>query len=223
MRNYKKTIIGSAILLVLLLASLLYTKFAPLDFNQLTLITDSKGKVIGRAPFPPSKHFWIGTDRNGKDILLLLLYGAKFTLITASGVALLRVLFGGVFGIFLSLWAPFLKKYFSDFFLIFRYIPSVLIGIILMLPIVGGFTDVAISSIVTYQIIILVFIGFPSVTIFTADLMDELLRTTFVKSSLLMGASKLHIVRKQLMPYIRSYGILFFVQQILAPYRLLCI
>jgi ABC-type dipeptide/oligopeptide/nickel transport system permease subunit len=220
MRNYKKTIIGSAILLLLLLASLLYSNFAPMDFNQLTLITDSKGNVIDRAPFPPSNDFWIGTDRNGKDILLLLLYGAKFTLITAFGVALLRVLLGGIFGIFLSMWAPFLKKYFGDFFLVFRYIPSVLIGIILMLPIVGGFTDVAISSIVTYQMIILVFIGFPSVAIFTSDLMDELLKTTFVKSSFLMGASKFHIVRKQLMPFIRSYGILFFVQQILSTFQI---
>jgi peptide/nickel transport system permease protein len=85
-----------------------------------------------------------------------------------------------------------------------------------MKPIVGDFNDVAVSSIVTYQIIILVFIGFPSVTIFTSDVTDELLKTSFVQTSKLMGAGKIHIVRKQLMPYIRSYGILFSVQQFIS-------
>jgi len=86
----------------------------------------------------------------------------------------------------------------------------------LMIPIVGDFNDVAVSSIVTYQVIILVFIGFPSVTIFASDVTEQLLQTSFVQSSKLMGAGKLHIVRKQLMPYIRSYGILFLVQQFIS-------
>lgn len=68
-----------------------------------------------------------------------------------------------------------------------------------MLPVVGQFSDhVAISSNVTYQIIILVFLGFPSVVVFTSDLMDELLKTSFVKTSFLMGAGKLHVVRRRL-------------------------
>jgi peptide/nickel transport system permease protein len=216
MRRYKKTILGSAILLILLLASLFYPMYGPEDFNKQTLIMDEQGNVTGKAPFPPSKDYWIGTDRNGNDILLLLLYGAKFTLITTFGVALLRVLTGGVFGVFIALWAPFLKKYFSDFFLAFRYLPPILIGIILMIPVVGFFNDVAISSIVTYQIIILVFIGFPSVVLFTADLIEELLNTTFVKCSFLMGASKFHVLHRQLVPYLRSYGVLFTVQQLLS-------
>ncbi|OLS36847.1 ABC transporter permease subunit [Bacillus sp. MRMR6] len=216
MRSYKKTILGSAILLILLLASLFYPMYGPDDFNKQTLIMDEQGNVTGKAPFPPSKDYWIGTDRNGNDILLLLLYGAKFTLITTFGVALLRVLTGSLFGIFIALWAPFLKKYFSDFFLAFRFVPPILIGIILMMPVVGFFNDVAISSIVTYQIIILVFIGFPSVVLFTVDLIEELLKTTFVKSSFLMGASKFHVLRRQLVPYLRFYGVLFTVQQLLS-------
>jgi peptide/nickel transport system permease protein len=173
--------------------------------------------VLGRAPFPPSNAHWLGTNRNGEDLHWLLLYGAKFTLITTFGVALLRVILGGIVGIFMSLWAPFLKSYFKDFFLTFRYIPAILIGIILMSPIVGGYYDhVAISSIVTYQIIILVFIGFPSVVLFASDITGELLKTSFVQSSYLMGASKFHIFKRHLLPYMRSYGVLFTVQQLLS-------
>ncbi|MFF2450076.1 ABC transporter permease subunit [Neobacillus sp. NPDC058068] len=216
MRNYKKTIIGSTLLLLLLLLSILYPYYGPKDFNHQVLVKDDQGAIIGRAPFPPSENHLLGTNRNGEDMHWLLLYGAKFTLITAFGIAVLRVFLGGLFGIFLSLWAPFLKSYFKDFFITFRYIPSILLGIMLMFPIVGGFSDVPISTIVTYQIIILVFIGFPSVTLFASDVTDELVKTSFVQSSYLMGASKLHIVRKHLRPYIGSYGILFTVQQIIS-------
>ncbi|WHY88264.1 ABC transporter permease subunit [Neobacillus novalis] len=216
MRKYKKTIIGSSLLLLLLVMSILYPYYGPKDFNHQVLVKDDQGAVIGRAPFPPSENHLLGTNRNGEDIHWLLLYGAKFTLITAFGVAVLRVLLGGLFGIILSLWAPFLKSYFKDFFLTFRYIPSILLGIILMLPIVGGFSDAPISTIVIYQIMILVFIGFPSVTLFASDVTDELIKTSFVQSSFLMGAGKLHIVRKHLRPYIGSYGILFTVQQIIS-------
>ncbi len=216
MRKYKKTIIGSSLLLLLLFMSILYPYYGPRDFNHQTLVKNEQGKIIDRAPFPPSEKHLLGTNRNGEDMHWLLLYGAKFTLITAFGVAFLRVLLGGIFGVFLSLLAPFLKSFFKDFFLPFRYIPSILIGFILMLPIVGDFNDVAVSSIVTYQIIILVFIGFPSVTLFASDITDELLKTSFVQSSFLMGAGKLHIAKKQLMPYFRSYGVLFTVQQIIS-------
>lgn len=67
----------------------------------------------------------MGTDRNGQDMHLLMLYGAKYTLVTALVVVLLRVVFGGAMGVFLSLYAPYLKKYFKDFFVIFRYIPTI--------------------------------------------------------------------------------------------------
>jgi peptide/nickel transport system permease protein len=220
MRNYKKTLIGSTLLLILLLMSCLYPYYGPIDFNHQVLVKDEHGKIIDRAPFPPSEKHWLGTTRNGEDLHWLLLYGAKFTLITAFGVAVLRVLLGGIFGMFLSLWAPFLKSYFNDFFLSMRYIPSILIAFILMIPIVGAPNDVAITSIVTYQLIILVFIGFPSVTLFASDITDELLKTSFVQSSYLLGAGKLHIVRRQLLPYMRSYGILFTVQQIISTLQI---
>ncbi|MDP4085004.1 MAG: hypothetical protein Q8934_10380 [Bacillota bacterium] len=221
MSKYKKTIIGSTILLLILLASCLYPLYGPTNFNHMNFIEDNHGNVIGKPPFPPSVSHLFGTSRNGEDMFWLLLYGAKFTLITSFTVALLRVLFGGVFGLFLSLWAPFLKSLFKDFFLAFRYIPSLLIAVILMAPIVGNFNDVPIASLVTCQIIILVFLGIPTATLMTVDITDELLKTSFVQSSFLMGASKFHIARRQLLPFICSYSVLFMVQQLLSTLQII--
>lgn len=215
MRTYTKTTIGAAILLLLFLASYLYPLYGPEDFNKKILITDAEGNYIGRAPFPPSSEHILGTDRNGQDMHLLLLNGAKYTLITAFVVAILRVVFGGIIGVFLALYTPYLKKYFKDFFVIFRYIPSTFLGIVLMMPAMGMFEKPS-ASIVSYQILMLVFMGFPAVTIFAAEITDELVKSSFVKSSLLMGASKFHLIRTHLLPYFHSYGILFTFQQLLS-------
>ncbi|NRD80811.1 hypothetical protein HPT25_26135 [Bacillus sp. BRMEA1] len=221
MRRYKKTIIGSTILVFILLASCIYPLYGPADFNHIIFLEDKYGNIISRPPFPPSLSHLFGTSRNGEDMFLLLLYGAKFTLITAFSVALLRVIFGGVIGLFMALWAPFLKSYFKDFFLIFRYIPSIFIAITLMTPIVGRINDVPIAALVTCQIIILVFLGIPGATLMTVDITDELLKTSFVQSSFLMGASKLHVARRQLLPYFRSYSVLFIVQQLISTMQII--
>lgn len=219
MRQYKKTMIGVVLLLLLFLASYLYPLYGPMDFNKQILVSDEKGNILGRAPFPPSFEHIMGTDRNGQDMHLLLLYGAKYTLVTALVVALLRVIIGGAMGVFLSIYAPFLKKYFKDFFVVFRYIPTIFLGIVLMLPVNGTF-ERPMSSVVAYQILMLVFLGFPSVTIFASEITDQLVRTSFVKSSYLMGASKFHVIRKHLIPYFRSYGVLFTFQQLLSALQI---
>ena len=221
MRKYRKTLIGAAILLVIFLASCLYPFYGPLDFRHMDFIEDKAGNILGRPPYPPSLSHIFGTSRNGEDMFLLLLYGAKFTLLIAFSTAVLRVLAGGFFGLFLALWAPFLTSFFKDFFLAFRYIPSILIAIILMAPIVGSFNDVPMFSLIFCQLMILVFLGFPSTVITTVDLTNELLQTSFIQSSFLMGASKLHVVKRQLLPYLRSYGLLLFVQQLLSTLQII--
>ncbi|WP_042454321.1 DUF4352 domain-containing protein [Neobacillus dielmonensis] len=219
MISYKKTTIGAVLLLLLFLASYLYPFYGPADFNKGILAYDENHNVIGKAPFSPSSEHILGTDRNGQDMHLLLLYGAKYTLMAAVTVALLRAILGGVAGVFLTLYTPCLKKYFKDFFIIFRYIPSIFLCLILMGPVVGSF-EKPLDSVVVFQIIILVFMGFPTVAIFTSELTDELMGQSFIKSSFLMGANKFQVLRTHLLPYFKSYGILLVFQQLLSTLQL---
>ncbi|MFZ7947067.1 MULTISPECIES: ABC transporter permease [Bacillaceae] len=213
MRKYKMTIAGSMIILGILISSCLYPFYGPADYEKEIFKYDGKGGLIGRAPFPPSLHHIFGTNPNGEDMFLIVLDGAKYTIITAFIVTFLRLLLGVVIGILLSFSHPNIKTYFKDLFIGFRYIPSIIIALLLMTPVTVQYTGIGIWSIITYQIFILGIVAFPAVVLTTADMVDELKKQTFIKSSYLMGATHLHIVRKHLFPYVRSYGLLMGVQQ----------
>jgi len=60
-------------------------------------ISYEDGNIIA-PPFPPSAEYLLGTDANGKDILSLILYGARNTLVACTFIAMSRVLIGVVLG-----------------------------------------------------------------------------------------------------------------------------
>ncbi|WP_066308002.1 hypothetical protein [Bacillus sp. FJAT-29814] len=213
MKKYKITIAGSLIILGILIASCLYPFYGPPDYNKEMLRYDGQGDLIGRAPFPPSLGKIFGTNPNGEDMFLVVLDGAKYTILTALIVTFFRLLLGVITGTILSFCHPNIKTYFKDFFIGFRYVPSIIIAILLMLPVTVRYTGIPIGVVITYQIAILFIVAFPSVAVTTADLVEELKKQTFIKSSYLMGANHWFIVRKHLFPYLRSYGPLIGVQQ----------
>jgi len=59
--------------------------------------TDERGEVAS-PPFAPSAEWPLGTDRWGRDMLSLLLYGARNTLIACAFVTMVRVALGTALG-----------------------------------------------------------------------------------------------------------------------------
>jgi peptide/nickel transport system permease protein len=216
MKRYKKTVIGLSIIILIFLISCLYPLFGPEDYNKQPYIRNEQGKVIDRAPFPPSKDHLLGTDRNGQDVFLIVIDGAKYTILTAFIVTIVRVIFGGLIGIIISFWLPKLKVYFNDFFLGFKYVPSTIIALLLMAPVTIRYTGVPFSAIISYQLFVLFLVAFPSIVSTTMDLMDDLKKNTFIQSSYLMGGSHLHVLRKHMKPYLKSFGLLIGIQQMIS-------
>lgn len=216
MKKYKKTLIGSSIIILIFLISCLYPLFGPEDYNKEPYITNDQGKIIERAPFPPSKEHLFGTDRNGQDVLLIVIDGAKFTILTAFIVTLFRVFMGGITGIIISIWLPKLKVYFNDFFLGFKYVPSTIIALLLMAPVTLRYTGVPFIIIFSYQLFVLFLVAFPSIVSTTIDMTDELKKNSFIQSSYLMGGSNFHVLRKHMKPYLKSFGLLVGIQQMIS-------
>ncbi len=61
------------------------------------VITYEAGEIVA-PPFPPSAEYLLGTDTYGKDILSLILYGARNTLVACAFIAMSRVLIGLILG-----------------------------------------------------------------------------------------------------------------------------
>ena len=87
-----------AIIIVGLLAIIVFgPRWAPHDPTAIYEPRMVEGKFV-RPPFPPSSEFPLGTDQQGRDILSLLLVGARRTLTIAFFAVLARVVLGALLG-----------------------------------------------------------------------------------------------------------------------------
>jgi peptide/nickel transport system permease protein len=221
MRLYKRTILGFLILAILLLISMSYPYWGPEDYNEEFFIYNEKGELVSRAPSAPSLDHPLGTDRNGQDMIYVNIYGMQFTIIAAIIITSLRVLSGVAAGVILGLWFPKLKVYFNYFFLGFRYVPVLIIALFLMAPVTQIYTGISVWVVVSYQIGVLTLIAFPSLVTSTAEFIEHLEKQSFVITSNLMGGGRLHILIKHIWPFMKPYGLLMVVQQLLSTLVLL--
>ena len=91
LRN-RNLILGGLLTLVFLGAALLSFLWVPYDVTQMAIANKIK---------PPYAEHWLGTDHYGRDILSMLMVGAR----TSIAVAVLAVGIGMVIGVPLGLWA----------------------------------------------------------------------------------------------------------------------
>ncbi len=125
--------VGALVLLGLLLMVAFGQQLAPYSpFSPTTSLTTESGE-LAFAPFRPSDRFLLGTDAQGRDILTLLLYGARRTLSLAFFAVVARVLLGTVLGA-LSGWFPdsLLDRTLSGLTQVTAAFPSLLLAMVLI-------------------------------------------------------------------------------------------
>ncbi|EEM05728.1 hypothetical protein bmyco0002_18070 [Bacillus pseudomycoides] len=160
-----------------------------------------------------------GSDRFGESIFLQILEGAKFTILFAIAISLLRILFGTCIGILLSLYATKFKRFFQACSEVFYYIPTLFIAFILITPINLVITSNADRlspniSFALYQAIILIFIALPTISLYISSEVDEFMKKDYISSSQLMGASRFHIIKKHLRVLLLDRVFLLFMEHI---------
>jgi len=86
-------------LLIIVLFGPLFVDFDPYITAQAVLPHwDSELKQMIIPPFEPSEEHPFGTDDFGNDLLSLIVYGARVTLVAAAYITLVRVVIGFIFG-----------------------------------------------------------------------------------------------------------------------------
>ncbi len=100
LKRHRLAMVSLYILIAIIIIVVFVPMFVHIDPNKVDL---------AQALQPPSPHHIMGTDDNGRDEFIRLLYGGRISLLVGFAVTL----FSGLLGIFVGLWAGY-KRGFLD-------------------------------------------------------------------------------------------------------------
>ncbi|CAM8639060.1 DppC ABC-type dipeptide/oligopeptide/nickel transport systems, permease components [Comamonadaceae bacterium] len=137
----RKIVLASALLLACVLGvALLFPALSSADPNALS--------ISERLHAPSSTH-WAGTDELGRDVMLRIIHGARYSLligfVTATGAVLLGTLLGMFAGFFRRLDAPLMRV--VDAMMSF---PDILLGIALVSILGVSLWNVILALVIVY-------------------------------------------------------------------------
>ncbi|MEC3976836.1 ABC transporter permease [Amycolatopsis sp. H20-H5] len=159
------------------------------------LISDESGldvtKAAGQPLSPPNGDFLLGTDIDGRSILLMTFWGARISLLVGFSAAILSVLIGTVIGVTAAHfggWVSTVLLRFTDFFLV---LPSLVLAIALSAVLPQGVWTVIFAIGVT---------AWPT----TARLVRAQTLTIegrpYIERSKALGGGHLHLIGKHVLP-----------------------
>ncbi|QTX05919.1 ABC transporter permease [Agromyces archimandritae] len=184
-RRSRSGMIGAAILVVIILVAV----FAPLiaDRSMLDLT-----KLVGQPRFaPPSFEHPLGTDHQGREIWVRMVWGARTTLIVGVAATAMSMIIGTIMGMaagHFTGWAGGVIMRFVDFFLV---LPSLVLAIVLSAALSRSIWTIVIA------------IGLTSwagtARLVRAQTLSVEARP-YVERSRVLGAGHWHIIGKHLFP-----------------------
>lgn len=140
---------------------------------------------------PPNTSFWLGTDGNGKDILALILYGARFSLLISACVVLSCVLTGILVGFLAGFCGGIIDKIFLFVADVFQAFPGILLAIA-----IAAFVPPSIFNL----ILLLSFVGWVSYARVARVQVLELKSREFVQAACGLGASRRRLLLHHFLP-----------------------
>ncbi|MCC5804080.1 hypothetical protein [Rossellomorea vietnamensis] len=204
------------IIVGLLVASFLVPVLNP-DYDEITqYLSDENNKVIAAPPFTPEEMPLLGSDRLGRNFLLLLIAGAKFTIFAALVIAALRMIFGFGFALLYTFLPGSFTRPLKGLGESFQYLPLAIVVFGLLAPIEGAFQGGALPSgrYFFIQLAGIAAITIPSLGIYLGEEMKLFMKHEFVDVSKTMGASRFHLIRKHLLPQFLRHSIVLFSEQV---------
>jgi peptide/nickel transport system permease protein len=210
----KKLFFGCFFILLLIILSLVYSIFLHKIIPQPPDTIYGEGhRIVDVPPYPPSKEYPLGVDRYGEDILWKVIDGAKYTIMVALIVSVVRIIISLFGSILLVLFLNRFTFLIHAFIRAFRFIPAVILAYIFFITVKQD-PDIPILSLITQQILILGFIGGIPLTGYLATELRGFLKNDFIKCSQSLGANKTWLIKKHILNYLRPRLLILFTQQV---------
>ncbi|PAD35157.1 ABC transporter permease subunit [Terribacillus saccharophilus] len=212
----KKFMAGFVLVALLFIGSCIYTLVADPIIQVDQYQYDDAGNMVQKAPFGPGEDYWLGTDRLGRHLDDLLIAGAKFTIGFALLVAALRIGCGFMLAIpYVLLMPARVRKFLDQLADGLHYVPQSLLAIMLLMPIIAPGSLMSFPEKIIWQIVILLLLVLPLTTILLGKEIQQSLSSSYVTSGVVLGASRLQLLRKHVWPQIKIRCYILFGQQTL--------
>lgn len=179
--RHRVAVISLAVLAVLTCAAVLAPLIAP----------HKPEAIVGMFSAAPGDGFLLGTDQIGRDVFSRLLYATRVSLLVGFMATAISTAIGVVLGLvsgYFGGWVDMAVMRFTDMVMSFPYILLVLVAAAIFRP---GMWNI---------ILILGFVDWPGVARLVRGNTLSLRETNFVKSSVVAGMPKRHILFSEILP-----------------------
>ncbi|KAA1395869.1 ABC transporter permease [Aeromicrobium ginsengisoli] len=182
--SHPSALIGAGLLLLIVVLALLAPVLMPMDRLDVT-------KITAHGNESPSGGHWLGTDPSGRDVLGLLLWGSRASLLVGFSATAIAMVIGTVFGMaaghFTGLTRAVVLRI-IDFFLV---VPSLVLAIVLSTVLSRGLSTIVIAIGVTSWAQTARVVRAQTLTIETRP---------YIERSRALGAGDRHIIGKHVLP-----------------------
>jgi ABC-type dipeptide/oligopeptide/nickel transport system permease subunit len=179
-----------------------------------TLETSYVGDQILAPPLEPfeSMDYPLGTDRWGYDLLSMVLYGIRYTLMVSVVVTIIKMLFGTIIGIYVGTWKK-TPQWIEAIETAWSYIPLFLILFFFFNPISFG-ERVEPSSLIFYFITVTSIISIPSIISSVRKKTIEISQSIYIEAARVLGANRHRIIWKHIFPQMKESLLIMFILEI---------
>lgn len=213
-------VIGFSIIAFFLVGSFVYEWIWGNIPRQVYYIMEG-GRAVEGAPISPNWQFPLGSDQYGYDMLGKLMLGAKYTILAALAVGVLRMLIAVPLGYILGTYLDKHRKWISSLADSMHYIPLTLFAAFVLTPVLWmpqeGFTT-TIWERIGVQVVIMALLTVPIVAILIANEAALLRDKEYILAAKTLGAGRFRIIRKHLYPQMREKIAVLYGQQVMETF-----
>jgi peptide/nickel transport system permease protein len=189
-------IIGTSLISLFLLVTFIGPQFS---FIQEGLEVKRMVKLDGnfdKAPFPPSSKHLFGTDNDGRDVLSLIIAGAKDTILIIIAITIIRYLTSFLLVLLASLWKQPFTWLINGWNQISSGLPIIFAAILFIVLPVFTFS----TNRMEWVILILALIEVGRVSYLIQQRMDTISKAPFVEAGITIGIGPVRFFKNYYLP-----------------------
>ncbi len=184
--------------------------------DRTTILYDEEGLPRYTAPFPPMKEYPLGTDKNGYQVLYKILEGAKYTILIAFFITVLRMVFSTFFGIVFRRVLLKVERIIKGLINSFHFAPLSLIAYFVVAPVALIFSwSFSAETEIIFSIAVLTLLAVPTLSLLIMNETDQILQYEFIRNAKILGGSHLHVMNRHVGPYLGPKLFIIFNQQMI--------